>query len=67
MDTVLIVLIIMLYKAFIWGGTAYLVFCKGISGWWFFLAALIATIDYSKEKKKEQLTTINKVITIIKK
>ena len=53
MDTVLIILIIMLYKAFIWGGTAYLVFCKGISGWWFFLAALIATIDYSKEKKKE--------------
>jgi len=42
-----IVFIKLLYNVFIIGGTAYLVFWKGQSGWWFILAMIFCSEDFN--------------------
>ena len=37
-------LIFLAFHAFLWGGTAYLVFWRGESGWWFLLTLVVSAM-----------------------
>lgn len=44
MKEILFALIFFGFHAFLWGGTAYLVFWRGESGWWFVLTLLVSVM-----------------------
>jgi hypothetical protein len=46
-----ILFLLLAYRVFIYGGTAYLVFWRGQSAWWFVLAVLLGMISYSDKSK----------------
>ena len=56
-DRVLIVWIVcvLLWDIFLFGGTSYLVFYKGFSGWWFVLAVLCGESDTLMKALKKRL------------
>ena len=41
---------IVFFESLIWGGCAYVVFWRGVSGWWFALALVVSGAAYGPRK-----------------
>ena len=54
MSNFLILLVLVLYNAFIFSGCAYIVFWKGHSGWWFIPAFIAANISVSSRNEETE-------------
>lgn len=45
MRGIIVIIALLVFKAFIIGGCAYLVFWRGESGWWFLLAIMLSSLE----------------------